>query len=605
MAAWFGMATTVFQLTACGGGGAPIEPTQGPAVAGLVTLPDGGSSQKAVRVYPPAGTSSRWCVFRDWPDERLHVYDACDTSQPRSVPFERGSAGELMLFGSVDAGDSLLLLVYDARRNVPSGRLPGVLSDGVDIWRLRGGNLPQATLQAERLPLGGIDNLIHVAPHADGTTLCAIRRCFSLDAHGSLREWDTTGLTGFEFVEVHVEAQNVTAIVRTADDGATGNVATNGFRYALARLTPQGAALEAIDADCLPFRLTVPAQGPAWRCVAGRADVVELLRFDLGRMPHGGMMDFGASNAEGRIAWSQVYYLSGLMHLAGGSLPTLGGLADWGALRQRLRDEVRLLARRARDDGRGYDALRYAMHREPLTSALHLGRIAALLDTAQRTGHDSDEARAARNQLSGQLWALQGTIEQLGSAMDQGRSFTTLRLAKGIDFWSDGAPVPYNYISGYVSGLAALRADSMAAIDRIDILLQPLLQVEQPHQAATWNYWWSQGRDGWTAADAVSSNTPSYGGSPNIAHITYRAMDADALLRLQRLRPASVPQALLPHVRSLTAGGRLLPSLNEQLVRSGGAEPLSAPVLRRFARATAPWELQSQVWALEQLAAGL
>jgi hypothetical protein len=137
---------------------------------------------------------------------------------------------------------------------------------------------------------------------------------------------------------------------------------------------------------------------------------------------------------------------------------------------------------------------------------------------------------------------------------------------------------------------------------RAQALMQPLLELEPLSSATVWSYWWGLGTTGWTSSQAVSVNTPDYPGSSGIAHITYRSMDAAALLALDRKRPGSLTSATIENFRALTARGQLLPSVNEEFQRRGETVNLDARVAMRFVRSAAPWEIQSQVWALEQRA---
>jgi hypothetical protein len=65
-----------------------------------------------------------------------------------------------------------------------------------------------------------------------------------------------------------------------------------------------------------------------------------------------------------------------------------------------------------------------------------------------------------------------------------------------------------------------------------------------------------------------------------------------------------VSDAIVANIRRLVGTGQLLPWVNEALMEQGGSERLEDIVAMRYARSAAPWELQAQVWALEQLARG-
>lgn len=589
-------------IASCSGGGSgqgDLSVPPAPQIpAGLVPLP-GSSGSAALRLFPASGQTSQWCVFRGWPDEQLHVFNACDTASPRSAPFARAVQGGLLLVGSADAGDRLWLLTYDAERNIPSGRNPGVVSDGVDVLLFTAGSTAGPVQVAERMPLGGFDNLIYSGAQGGGLTVCAVDRCYSVQQNGTTTQWTGPVMTGYEFVEAAVRADSVEAIVRRQDDHVSGNADFANFHYAAARLYPDHTDLTPIATDCLPYSLAAGAGGATWQCARTRAEIANLLRLEIARMPNDGMIDFAASNLEGRVAWSQAYYLNGLMQLGGDGVPALRNAADWTPLRTRLRAEIDLLALRVQSTG-GLASKRYSMQRTAVTFALHMGRAARILGTAAGTGHSSQNVQPARTLLQTRLRSLDGTVEQPAQVTDGGITFSTLSYMRGSDFWCDGVNVPYNYISGVVDGVLSAADVTAADLDRSTTLMRPLLVLEPMSAGADWRYWWARGSDGWAATDNVSSNTPAYSGSGGVGHITYRTIDAAALLRLHERRADAVPTEVIANIRGLAASGRLLPWLSE-------AAPATAritfdpQVVYRYARSSAPYELQSQVWALEQM----
>lgn len=587
-------------MVACGSGGEAASTHDG-----LEPVP-GEESARAVRVHPHAGAASTWCVLRTWPDERIRVFSQCDRSTPKPLPFPRGDEGELLVFAVAESGPYLYLLVYDARRNVPSGRIPGVVDDGIDVYRAdRRTPLSNPELVATRLPLGGFDHLIEASADAGGLTACGVRTCLRIEAGLAAAAWSDPALNAYEFVEVTHRGGFVDTIVRSVDNGFTGSAVDASFHYAWARLGPAGLQqLQPIPPDCVPFRLREgpdPVAAPQWSCARTPAELARLFEYDLARMPAGGLMDFGASNLEGRIAWSQAYYLNGLLELTGPHLAGLGAHIDREALAARVTQEVDLLAR-MQSEAKGYGSRRYSMRRSENTFALHLGRISRTLALAVERG--IAVAPAALERLSGRMWALADTVEQPSTSNWRGTVNETLAYRRGADFWCDGANVPHNYVTAYVHGLLALRGADVAARQRAAAFIAPLFEFEPVASANTWNYWWGRGFDGWSVADAVSINTPDYVGYRDPAHISYRSLDALAVLRLSEADPAAVPATVVDNIRRLVTSGGLLPWVNGELSRSGRPVTLSREAAYRHARSAGTWEIEAQVWGLERLAAG-
>jgi hypothetical protein len=516
------------------------------------------------------------------------------------VPFARALEGGLLLVGAAAEDDRLWMLVYDASRNIPSGRIPGVVSDGVDVYLFDAAVAAEPVRLADRLPLGSFDNLIFTSVRNGSLTACAVERCRTIARDGTMTIWPTT-LGTYEFVEaVFDSAGGAHAIVRPKDDHVSGDADIAGFHYALATITDSMIDITPLPTDCVPFDLKMNAGTTEWSCARGRADLAALLKADIARMPNDGLIDFAASNLEGRVAWSQAYYLNGLLQLGGDRLPALTAAADWTALRSRLRAEVDLLAQRV-ESTQGLQSKRYSLQRTNVIFALHLGRTARILATAAHTGHGSVNVDRARASLQARLRSLDGTVEQPMTASEQGIAFATLGYVRGMDFWCDGSNVPYNYISGVVDGMLSADVVTSADLDSVSTLLQPLLSLEPLANAAHWRYWWSWGSHGWSAADGVSVNTPIYAGNSGVAHITYRSMDAAAVLGLARQRPLAVDPQVSAHLAALVASGALNPWVTEFLA-PGSLANMDVRVAYRYARVSAPWELQSQLWALERLA---
>lgn len=552
------------------------------------------------RVFPAPGQASTWCVWRSWPDEHLRVMSSCNGRTGTPHRFTRGSRGELVLLAAAADARRLVLAIYDAPQNLPSGRIAGVVHDGTELIEFdieSAGQEP--TTRAQDLQLGGFDNQLHLALGATGITACGIRSCQSTIPGGGTVAWPTAALAGYEFVEVLIVNDGAHALLRREFDGYQGAAPDGSFHYAVAHLSLRGATVEPVSRRCLPWGLHETPQGPGWHCARGTAGVAELIRFELGRLRNSGAMDYAASNREGRSAWSQAYYLGTLAAFAAGRWPALMPEHDAQLLGLRVRGELDLLARQASLPG-GYTSVRYSLHRQPLLFALHLGRIARTLQLGVDAGFDSVIMAQALATLRQQLATLDGTVEVPGTLRWQGTELQTLRYRPGVDFWADGAPVPYNYISGYVTGLLAVARDDQQMIKRATRLMAGLQRFEPVDTGRTWRYWPAEGHDGWGADDGISANTPEFAGSPSAAHITYRSMDALALVELHRVNPSAVPVATIEHIAHLVGSGALLAWVNEGLDPLGHRAALAAEVAYRHARATSPWELAALPWALDE-----
>ena len=588
---------SVLALGSCGGGGSTsAAPSSGTSL--LATLPD--DSARAVQLFPAAGTRSAWVVWRRWPDGAILVYERDAQGVPRRRDFTEGA--QTMALRILESSGALYLFGYDVERNMPSGRDPNVVREGVDVYRFMSGVAAAPVRVARDLPLGGLDNLIHARILGDEIAACAVDRCLSVRPGSAPTAWPDAALTGREIVDLRFEGDEAWALLRSKTDRMTGDALPGEPNYLFARMSATGSSAQALPDECVPYALRVGTSGPDWSCATSSIELASVLREDLARMPHGGLMEFGSSNLEGRIAWSAVYYLRGLLHLGAQYLPHLAAAGDWSATQARVDEELQLVAQIGASDAMGYVSRRYSRDRAPLLFAVHLGRIAHLLHGAEQAGRSTSTTQAALKVLRAEIDALQMTVETPQQQAQAGRLYDTLGLRRGSAFWADGANVAYNFLSAAALGVLATDVPTQADVQRATTLLLPLQTLENPGGADRWHYWWGLGYTGWTAMDNVSSNTPSYPGQTNWAHITYRSIDAMALVRLHSLAAAAVPRATVDHIASLVASGLLLPFVNEELARIGAAATLAPSVARRYARSAAPWELQAQVWALESLA---
>ena len=117
-----------------------------------------------------------------------------------------------------------------------------------------------------------------------------------------------------------------------------------------------------------------------------------------------------------------------------------------------------------------------------------------------------------------------------------------------------------------------------------------------------WDYWWGRAHDGWTSSDKVSDNKPEYPGDKGKAWISFRTIDAMALLSVSRQADPAVHAKALESAAALTSKGLLYPLANQALVPHTGRIHLQPEVANEYARLTSPWELANVVWSLARLA---
>ncbi|MFL1584971.1 hypothetical protein NKZ05_10780 [Stutzerimonas stutzeri] len=570
----------------------------------LEPLPGSNGGKVGIKIYD----ENNWQIYRAYPSGHLDVFFKGESGRAERLDLSGGWRRDTfpMLFMSVPG--RLFVVGYDVVRNVPSGRKPSVSQPGFDVYEIAPGVQGEPHVIASGIDLdGGLDSIVYGRVMGSSITLCAERKCADIRPDGEVIPWSLDELSGYEFVEIAFSTDSTYALARKKwDDRIDGEITEDHAAYMLVNLTPKGSTVKLLPSDGIPFALAVHEGKPSWKVADSAEELEGLLLYEISRMRYGGLIDFGGNNIEGRVTWNQVYYLNGLISIADGGLPFAGSKLDEYS-RQRVSAEVDLIARLAETAQPGYQVKRYSLDREPLLFALHLGRIADLLARADLEGMGTPAVEIALANIRNELLTFENTIEHPVTCQLPGfTACKTLGYRQGYPFWADGANVPFNFVSDYVIGLLAVTEDRIS-LDFASDLLQPFQVLEKFSELPdVWGYWPFQGQSGWGYSDGISLNTPEWSGNgagPNIAHISYRSMDAKALLTLYDKRPAVSSSAEVAHIKELVSKGMLFPSVNESFYRAGSPAILDPVVARRFSRSTQAWQIQSQVWALSDLAA--
>lgn len=544
-------------------------------------------------------SSPRWRLARRTPSGYLDVYRCKESSKCRRLDLTLEWRRNTYPMLAIESGAALFLVSYDTVANLPSGRRAGVVREGYDLYAFSGQTGGEPDRIAENLKLGGIDDLLYASVSgepADRIDLCGANRCLTVGIPDRrVASWKTDGLARYDIVELAFHGQSAIALIRKKTNEQvelSSPIPQHPFQIAF--LTPEGVETQPLPTERgIPWGLEWQGDSAVLRIAESTSDLADMLRYDLGRMAFSGVMEFGANNLEGRIAWSQVYYLQGLISLLRAHPAADSAMRE--AVRRRLAAEMDHMQRLV---GTGYPGLaskRYSVDREPVIFALHLGRVLHLLENWRAVSG----VAGMQEGIIKMMLALDETVEVLVSR-DLGET-STLAYRYGAPFWADGVNVPINYISGYISGLLAVGCP--LCVERSRQLARAMMSVEFGDKLPTvWRYWTGIGDTGWQETDTISLNTPVFQGNLGApAHISYRSMDAIALSHLYRSDRNAVSGRLIDHFADLAARGWLLPFVNEELRIGGRARPLEPEVARYYARSAAAWELQSQIAALRWL----
>jgi hypothetical protein len=544
-------------------------------------------------------------LAKHFPSGYLDIFPSEDgevASAPIPLPLRFRKDSYPLWAGEGKLGD-LYIVVYDVVKNSPSGRTLSEVHEGLSVYRLSEKGDFSSTV--EGLPLGGIDTQIYGTVRDSGIDICGDNSCYSIGKDASVKKWDTGFATSDEFIEVNFSSDGAAAVSRKKfDDRLQGEISEDYSKYTIYAFDEGGLKQEREIESGVPYALRWDGSSLFYREAVSWGDYINLFLFDLLKMRFNGLLDFGSNNLEGRVAWSQVYYINGLLSLLKIDDKNLVNDEIRGRLENRVRKEITLIADLCNYEYPGYQVKRYSIDRENVLFALHLSRVLGLLGRADSVVPGDEKIQQCKLKIKNKIRLLDKTVEEIAERHSDNGYEVFMSYRYGYPFWADGANVPFNFISGYISGLLGF-SQNKDDVDRAKKLSEKLISEEFKDKfPKSWRYWQGRGDSGWKAADHVSLNTPDYVGNKKaIAHITYRTMDAYALLKLDQADDGVVSDDLVQHLQLLVERGYLLPSLNEAFFDHGD-DPvvMNPPVVNRYARSAYAYELESQIWALRQLA---
>ncbi|MCC6850920.1 MAG: hypothetical protein IT502_01300 [Rubrivivax sp.] len=389
--------------------------------------------------------------------------------------------------------------------------------------------------------------------------------------------------------------------------------ATTGARRHLV-VAPPGVAAPMLDpAAGVPWRLSW--SGGALRIDHARsaAQLRHLIRRDIAATAPGGWMEFGINNEEGRIPWSQIYYLNGLLDLLDLARRDAQALELFAPLlpevRQRLDLEMQWLDEHV---AAGRHATRaFTVDRSRALFGVQTARF-LLLMRRYLTELPDPRPLAGYAALKRAVPKLEGHIEVLATSGEDPRwirpGLAHLRWPRGSKFSFDGLPVPYNHQNEWAYAVLATANDDTpaaavrAATDVLRHFTDRIAPAGRLPASGQWDYWWGRAWDGWDEAAGVSVNRPVYAGDRIKAWISFRTIDAMALVSGAPRLGADEARQARASAQALAARGALYPFANHAWMATDPAIHLATPVAHEYVRVSAPWEIGSAVWSAAVLA---
>lgn len=396
----------------------------------------------------------------------------------------------------------------------------------------------------------------------------------------------------------------------------SGKLAEEGAAYAIA--SPREKNASPLDASQgVPWRLHIDKNElPAVDYARTPQDLREVFVRDISKNHFGGMLEFGSNNVEGRVPWSQIYYLNGWMDAILLSKENQDAFDLYGDiltdLRLRLELEIRLLDDLMSSDY-GMLTQAFTFDRSAALFAVQTSRILLLLERYTDLFPDVPPIKSLAK-LRIQVPSLEGHIEILAHDGEDSAWMTPgtahLRWPKGSAFYFDGMSVPFNHQNEWASSIFEMQkagvpidATSLAAAHSvIDYFLQRLGKDGGFPSVDEWYYWYGHAYDGWKASEDRSVHMPEYVGDHGLAWISFRTIDLMSVMSAIYSLPEASQVLLKKTASDRIRRGEVYPFAARSIIEHEQTPSFKLAALYPYFRAEAPWALSNNVWALPLLA---
>lgn len=373
-------------------------------------------------------------------------------------------------------------------------------------------------------------------------------------------------------------------------------------------LAPDGIDVPELEIGAVPYKLEFSDGRLIVKHAHNTDNYREMLVYDLERVQQNGWLEFGISNTEGRIPWSQIYYLNGFLDLlyVAERNEKIAEVMETLApeVRHRLDLEISLVDQHW-TEGR-YATRAFTVDRSLSLFAVQTSRLLLLMNRYLQE-QSSPISISGYRPLVRAVHCLENHIEVLAYGEEPAHWLSgegaNLKWPKGSKFYFDGVAVPYNHQNEWAYSVLRTPAvaecpdAARAATDIIELFQRRIAPNGNMPNSGTWDYWWGTAYDGWKPDDRVSENMVEYHGDHIKAWISFRSIDAMSNLAASDRLPARVRENLIASTRNLVSAGKLYPFVNFELTQHEESAVLFRSVALRYARMNSAWDLQSAVWA--------
>ena len=374
--------------------------------------------------------------------------------------------------------------------------------------------------------------------------------------------------------------------------------------FKIYNLLKQEYSFEAPSGEVL-FGLDYFRDSIQYRVLKSKNDLTELFIKDFLNNKGSGTLYLGTNNIEGWSAWSQVYYLNGMLsflELCIKDLNFYNVFKDYvEPVKQRLDLEMHLLTYQYNSSER-LKVRAFSVDRSLSTFAVQSSRFAMLYKRYLNFVNSSYIDKAFKS-IKASVLNLKDHMESLESGIskvvlekwNRSKSFYLI-WPKGNAFYYDGLPVPYNHQNEWATFLLDNGKQS-TGLSIIDLFVNHITNDKKNKNLpknGIWPYWWGKAWDGYTKSEEISKNTPEYKGDKGNGWISFRSIDSIAMLKFFKIKK---DYKYIKDIKTFIRQGDLYPFVSKELIEINSLPLMNKAVTAEHIRFSSPWKFDNTVWA--------
>lgn len=391
-------------------------------------------------------------------------------------------------------------------------------------------------------------------------------------------------------------------------------------RYAISNLTKNSIYYTASIGEVI-FELNYYYNKVQFKKLSSTNDLKELILNDFFNNKGSGTLYLGTNNIEGRLAWSQIYYLNGMLsflELAQEDIEFYEKMKDFVPLiKKRLDLEIKLFLYQMNSP----DSLRcrvFSIDRSLQLFAVQSSRFGLLLHRYLKLFPDKNLIKQYEilkkniTLLRNHMEILEQGVSNVVSKRWNPNNSYYLKWPQGSPFIFDGLPVPYNHQNEWATFILSTNND-ICYVNIAESIIRLFLgnvadekgnlpyDTRWPYwgeeNESVWWYWWGKAWEGWNKEENVSTYSKSYIGDKIVSATSFKTIDAISVLSLyEKLRKPSDKKYTF-QIKKMIQEGYVFPYVSSKMLPLNNIPVLSKKTMSEYIRFNAPWEFDNNVWS--------